>query len=58
SDALIKNYGKSGAAAALKKLVASRGGTTEAGLEVLHNNGSLTDAAKAAVKRAEELSKE
>jgi pyrroline-5-carboxylate reductase len=58
SDALIKSYGNSDSAAALKKLVASKGGTTEAGLEVLHNNGSLMDAAKAAVKRAKELSKE
>jgi pyrroline-5-carboxylate reductase len=41
----------------LTKKVASRGGTTEAGLEVLQKGGSLTDAVKAALKRAEELSK-
>ncbi len=38
--------------------VASKGGTTEAGLEVLDKGGSLTEAVKAAVKRAKELSKE
>jgi len=43
--------------AELKKQVASRGGTTEAGLEVLSKGGSLTQAVQAAVKRAEELSK-
>lgn len=37
--------------------VASIGGTTEAGLEVLHKGGSLTDAVKAALKRARELGK-
>lgn len=41
----------------LKQQVASKGGTTEAGLEVLHKGGTLEDAVKAAVKRAEELSK-
>lgn len=41
----------------LAKKVASKGGTTEAGLEVLENGGTLTDAVKAAKKRAEELSK-
>ncbi len=41
----------------LKKQVTSKGGTTEAGLEVLHRGGSLEDAVKAAKKRAEELSK-
>ncbi len=40
----------------LKKQVASKGGTTEAGLAVLAGGGSLTDALLAAVKRAEELS--
>jgi len=40
----------------LKRQVASKGGTTEAALEVLHNGGSLVDAVKAAVKRARELS--
>ncbi len=41
----------------LTKKVASKGGTTEAGLIVLEQGGSLTDAVKAALKRAEELSK-
>lgn len=41
----------------LKKQVTSKGGTTAAGLEVLHRGGSLEDAVKAAKKRAEELSK-
>ena len=41
----------------LAKRVASKGGTTEAGLEILQKGGSLTDAVKAAVKRAEELSR-
>lgn len=41
----------------LTKKVASKGGTTEAGLEVLQHGGSLTDAVKAALKRAEELSR-
>jgi pyrroline-5-carboxylate reductase len=40
----------------LMKRVASKGGTTEAALEVLRNNGTLTDAAKAAFRRAKELS--
>jgi pyrroline-5-carboxylate reductase len=40
----------------LKKQVASKGGTTEAALEVLHKGGSLLEAVKAAKKRAEELS--
>jgi len=40
-----------------KKQVASKGGTTEAGLEVLHKGGSLSEAVKAALKRAQELSK-
>ena len=43
--------------AELKKQVASKGGTTEAALEVLHKGGSLEEAVKAALKRAEELSK-
>lgn len=43
--------------AELAKKVASKGGTTEAGLEVLEKGGTLTEAVKAAVKRAEELSK-
>lgn len=41
----------------LAKKVASKGGTTEAGLEELEKGGSLTDAVKAALKRAKELSK-
>ncbi|HDZ76854.1 MAG TPA: pyrroline-5-carboxylate reductase [Candidatus Omnitrophica bacterium] len=41
----------------LRKQVTSKGGTTEAGLEVLHRGGSLEDAAKVALKRAKELSK-
>lgn len=41
----------------LKLKVASRGGTTEAGIEVLSKGGSLTDAVKAALRRAQELSK-
>jgi pyrroline-5-carboxylate reductase len=40
-----------------KKQVASKGGTTEAGLEVLQKKGSLDEATLAAKKRAEELSK-
>lgn len=43
--------------AELAKKVASKGGTTEAGLEVLEKGGTLTDAVKAAVKRAKELSR-
>jgi pyrroline-5-carboxylate reductase len=41
----------------LKKQITSKGGTTEAGLEVLHKDGSLIEAVKAALKRAKELSK-
>lgn len=41
----------------LKKQVASKGGTTEAALEVLYKGASLEEAVKAARKRAEELSK-
>lgn len=41
----------------LKGRVASRGGTTEAALAVLHDGGSLAEAARAALRRAEELSK-
>lgn len=43
--------------AELKKQVVSRGGTTEAGLEVSHSGGTLTEAVKAAIKRAKELSR-
>lgn len=42
----------------LKRQVASKGGTTEAGLEVLHKGGSLEEAAKAALSRAKELARE
>ncbi len=40
-----------------KKQVVSKGGTTEAALEVLHRGGSLKEAVKAALKRAKELSR-
>ncbi len=40
----------------LKAQVASKGGTTEAGLEVLKKGGSWEEAALAALKRAKELS--
>ncbi len=43
--------------AELRKMVSSKGGTTEAALEVIMNGGSWEDAAVAARKRAEELSK-
>lgn len=42
--------------AELKKQVASKGGTTEAGLKILEKGGSWSDAAQAALRRAEELS--
>ncbi|MGA2774626.1 MAG: pyrroline-5-carboxylate reductase [Candidatus Omnitrophota bacterium] len=41
----------------LKQQVASKGGTTEAGLAVLHSGGSVEDAVKAAKAQAEKLSK-
>jgi len=41
----------------LKAQVASKGGTTQAGLDVLQTGGSLEDAVKAALLRAGELSK-
>ena len=41
----------------LRKQITSQGGTTQAALEVLNNNGSLEEAANAALKRAKELSK-
>jgi pyrroline-5-carboxylate reductase len=41
-----------------EKQVASKGGTTEAGLNALHEGGSLVDAVKAALNRSKELSKE
>jgi pyrroline-5-carboxylate reductase len=37
--------------------IASKGGTTQAGLERLHNKGTLKEAMDAAIKKAEELSK-
>lgn len=43
--------------AELKRQIASKGGTTEAALAVLHKGGSLEEAAKAALTRAEELSR-
>lgn len=39
-----------------RQQIASRGGTTEAGLEVLQRGGSLTEAVSAAIKRAREIS--
>lgn len=42
--------------AELKTQVASKGGTTEAGLEILKKGGSWEEAALAALKRAQELS--
>jgi pyrroline-5-carboxylate reductase len=42
----------------LKQQIASKGGTTEAALAILHKGGSLEEAVKAALMRAEELSKE
>jgi len=41
----------------LIRQVASKGGTTEAALAILHNGGSLEEAVRAALRRAEELSK-
>lgn len=41
----------------LKKQVASKGGTTEAALKVLAKGGSWSEAAQAALKRAQELAK-
>lgn len=41
----------------LMKRVASKGGTTEAGLKVLENGGSLAEAVDAAFKRAKEMNK-
>lgn len=43
--------------AELKKQVASKGGTTEAALKILEKGGSWEEAAQAALKRAQELSK-
>ncbi|MDD4894822.1 MAG: pyrroline-5-carboxylate reductase [Candidatus Omnitrophica bacterium] len=55
SDLLLKQSQLS--AEELRRQVTSKGGTTEAALEVLRMGGSLVDAVKAAVKRAQELSK-
>jgi len=55
SDLLLKKTGMS--PRELKGQIASKGGTTQAALEVLHKGGSLEEAVKAALKRAEELSK-
>ncbi|MCK9430408.1 MAG: pyrroline-5-carboxylate reductase [Candidatus Omnitrophica bacterium] len=41
----------------LRKMITSAGGTTEAALKVLMGNGSWSEAAQAAKKRAQELSK-
>lgn len=41
----------------LIKQIASKGGTTEAALEVLHRGGSLKEAVQAALKRAQDLSR-
>ena len=41
----------------LVKMVASKGGTTQAGLDVLQSGGSVKDAVKAAKERADELGK-
>jgi len=53
--AMVRTSGES--PEALKSKVTSKGGTTQAGLEALHNTGSLIEAAKAAVLRSKELSK-
>lgn len=55
SEALLKKTNLS--PSELKKQITSKGGTTEVALEVLHKDGSLEEAVKAATKRAEELSK-
>ena len=55
SDLLLKQTKLS--PSELKKEVTSKGGTTEAALEVLHRGGTLVEAVKAAVKRARELSR-
>ncbi|MFA4842762.1 MAG: pyrroline-5-carboxylate reductase [Candidatus Omnitrophota bacterium] len=41
----------------LAQQVASKGGTTEAGLEVLHKGGTWEEAAQAALRRAEKLAR-
>jgi len=55
SDLLLKETGL--APQDLRKQVTSKGGTTEAALEVLSRGGSLAEAVKSAVKRAKELAK-
>lgn len=55
SLALLKETGLSPEVLCMQ--VTSKGGTTEAGIGVLHKGGSLEEAVKAALKRAEELSK-
>ncbi len=52
---LAKQTGNS--PAQLRKMITSAGGTTEAALKVITNGGSWPDAALAAKKRAQELSK-
>ncbi|MDI6758964.1 MAG: pyrroline-5-carboxylate reductase [Candidatus Omnitrophota bacterium] len=55
SLALLRQSGLSPKKLCLK--VASKGGTTEAGLNILDKGGSLEEAAKAALKRANEIEK-
>ncbi|MFC1646306.1 pyrroline-5-carboxylate reductase family protein [Candidatus Omnitrophota bacterium] len=55
SIALLKQSNLS--AQELKKQIASKGGTTEVALEVLHSGGYLDEAVKAAVLRARKLAK-
>jgi pyrroline-5-carboxylate reductase len=52
---IIRNLEESPESLQIK--VASKGGTTQAGLEALRNTGSLIEAAKAAVLRSKELSR-
>lgn len=53
SDALLSETHLS--AHELKMQVASKGGTTEAALEILYKGGSLQEAVKAALRRAQDL---
>lgn len=55
SDLLLKQTGL--APEELRRQVTSKGGTTEAALEILHSGGTLVDAVKAAVERAKTLSR-
>jgi pyrroline-5-carboxylate reductase len=58
TEGSLKYLEKSGLdAERLKEQVASKGGTTEAGLEVLNKGGSLEEAVKAALRRAQDLAK-